>query len=412
MIALNFPEPPHRLYYLTQDVTAGKPGLFWGRSWLSVSTSPDFTLWGSPEAIAFTGTGAPEPPRNAGETRLLSPCVLVHGDRLYMYLNMAKNYGRKEGFVQLAVSQDGVTFALLSPPAYAPVGPDVRWLQTEQPEKDQFNAQHLAWRDPHVIHVAGEYFMYITANLRIHERPDSLKFKLCWPSHIPGKEATCLWKQFGGAIAVAKSVTGIAGPWTMLSPAAAGLVDTVIPRYYKKRIVRNKLEARAWAPENMLLDWNTTELGLHSGFWEMERSSVIEHGGVYHMFFQCWASMVNPAWLQEHLFKGREETAPNITDSSVYHLVAEEPQGPFLPSKATPVLPGSGELGLYGMSYPECSRPICSEEEVRRQERLVIGAYIDDPSTPHGFATLEVSGALRLRWGDDGEPSASRQLQL
>ena len=126
------------------------------------------------------------------------------------------------------------------------------------------------------------------------------------------------------------------------------------------------------------------------------------------MFFMCWASMVNPMWLQDYLFKGREDSAPNITDSTVYHLVSDKPQGPFLPSKATPVVPLSGNTGLYGISYLECTPQVCSDLEVRQGERLVIGAYIDDPSTPHGFATLEASGDLRLRWGADGEPFFTR----
>ena len=82
-----------RLFYLTQDVTAGKPGLFWGRSWISVASSQDFVSWNSPKGVTFTGTGAPEPPPH-GETRLLSPCVIADGGKLYMYFNMAKNYDR------------------------------------------------------------------------------------------------------------------------------------------------------------------------------------------------------------------------------------------------------------------------------------------------------------------------------
>jgi len=178
-----------RMYYLTQDVTKGRPALFWGRSWIATATSKDLTSWQNPSSIQFTGVGAPEPPPE-GETRLLSPCVVLGPERkLYMYLNWAKNYDRKEGRVRLAVSEDGKNFAIVQPPQYSPLGPDVRWLQVEQPESKvagQFNAQHLAWRDPHVIRGQdGSFYMYITANL--HEREDSHKFKLCWPSHLPNR---------------------------------------------------------------------------------------------------------------------------------------------------------------------------------------------------------------------------------
>lgn len=70
----------------------------------------------------------------------------------------------------------------------------------------------------------------------------------------------------------------------------------------------------------------------------------------------------------------------------------------------TPIVPGSLTAGLYGMSLLECTAQLCGAAAAQQEERIVLGAYIDDPSTSVGFATLEVSGRLRFRWDGDGEP--------
>ena len=70
-----------------------------------------------------------------------------------------------------------------------------------------------------------------------------------------------------------------------------------------------------------------------------------------------------------------------------------------------PVVENSGDSGLYGTSYLPCSSSVCTQVEIEAGDMLVIGAYIDDPSTPVGFATLEVSGNLRLHWDPKGEPA-------
>ena len=387
--------PSVRLYYLTQNVPIGRPALFWGRSWIATAISQDLREWRGLASVTFAGNGAPK--WGQGE-RLLSPSLTASEGAIYMYLNWAKHYSRREGYVHLASSTDGVQFSIHHPPAYTPLGPKAPWLATAAPSGD---VQVLAWRDPHVLHdpVSKAFFMYITASQP--EQPDSKAFKLCWPDHREGHPASCFWRQYQGVVAVAASPS-LTGPWRLLPPAERTMVELNVPPQYHRRWVRTKLEARAWGRPLMLLDWNSTQLGEQSGFWEKERSTVVYHGGLYHMFYQCWAEMVNPAWLMQYVFK-RDLDHPNITDHMLYHHVASRPEGPFSPSPRTPVVPGSSAARLYGISMLQCTTGLCGAVAVHEAEMIVAGAYIDAPMTTQGFATLEVSGQLRLRWVD-GEP--------
>ena len=100
---------------------------------------------------------------------------------------------------------------------------------------------------------------------------------------------------------------------------------------------------------------------------------------------------VNPAWLQQYVFE-RDEEHPKTSDWSIYHHVAARPEGPFHPSPRTPIVPGSTEMNLYGVSFTPCKVRVCDASEVAAGEYVAVGAYIDDPSTTKGFATLEISG--------------------
>lgn len=128
------------------------------------------------------------------------------------------------------------------------------------------------------------------------------------------------------------------GPWQLLEPAAAHKIPTSIPPQLHKNVIGSsclKLVARedrrrcilseqaSWGREHLMIDWNSTSLGMHTGWLEKERSSVVYHGGQYHLFFQCWRSMVNPAWIQRYVARTdmHPESWPELTDSTIYHEV-------------------------------------------------------------------------------------------
>jgi len=75
------------------------------------------------------------------------------------------------------------------------------------------------------------------------------------------------------------------------------------------------------------------------------------------------------------------------TESSLYHLVALQPEGPFsLPDREQFVVTGSRESGLYGTSLFELEG-----------EAALAGWF-------HANHTLEISGRFRLRWGPGDVP--------
>ena len=89
----------------------------------------------------------------------MSPSVNLHGKKYYMYFNYAANYGRKEGCVQLGVSDDGVVFTLLQSPEYEPVAPHARWFQVSPPSS--FEAR---------VRVGVRVKVRVTARVRVRDR--------------------------------------------------------------------------------------------------------------------------------------------------------------------------------------------------------------------------------------------------
>ena len=77
-----------------------------------------------------------------------------------------------------------------------------------------------------------------------------------------------VWKQFNGAVAVA-SAQSVLGPWTLMPPAAADLVNTTVPSDYIRGVVGTDCmalrqreprrrcilaERDSWAEQHMILE--------------------------------------------------------------------------------------------------------------------------------------------------------------
>ena len=116
-----------------------------------------------------------------------------------------------------------------------------------------------------------------------------------------------------------------------------------------------------------------------TAYWEMERPWVVQRGKTYHMFFHCWPGMIHPHFSESFWPPGK--TSKYQVESSLYHLVASQPEGPFtLPDRDQYVVSGSRESGLYGTSIFEVEG-----------ETALAGWF-------HANHTLELSGRFRLRW--------------
>ena len=126
------------------------------------------------------------------------------------------------------------------------------------------------------------------------------------------------------------------------------------------------------------------DLGITGLFTEMERPQVIQRAGKYHMFFSCWLKMVAKSWVAQ-LITADPSIKSDLTDSALYHFVADHAQGPYQPAN-TPIVRGSGTLGLYGaMLVPRNND----------QEFDVFGWHIK-------YKTLAIDDAYGVQWGVRG----------
>lgn len=114
-----------------------------------------------------------------------------------------------------------------------------------------------------------------------------------------------------------------------------------------------------------------TEEGIH---YEMERPQVFYRNGLYHLFFSASTLHLNPKWVKQ---VGREQ----VTNCSLYWYVSESITGPFIPSSAKPVVPGSESTDLYGTSFIEAPD----------------GQLVACGTHP-GTSTLEVSTRFPVHW--------------
>lgn len=205
-------------------------------------------------------------------------------------------------------------------PAQPLVEPDTRYYTTEIREFMAESEERRAWRDPSVI--------------RDPQTGQYYMFMTTCTAQTQSLFKGCI------GLAVADCITG---PYTVLPP----LLYPTIPG---------------------------TDEGIFS---EMERPQIIFKDGRYHLFASSSTRLMNPNWLTHIGHNGLDETV-------VYHFVANHLTGPYKPLSDNPLVPGSNQVGLYGLSFIED----------REGEWFAVGC-------DHALFTLEVSGQIRVCWSED-----------
>ncbi|NEO98857.1 MAG: glycoside hydrolase family 68 protein [Symploca sp. SIO2E9] len=187
---------------------------------------------------------------------------------------------------------------------------------------------HRQWRDPFIVFHQNKYWMFTSA---------------------AAKTTSKLYKGCVG-LSVADNLEG---PYTALPPA-------LFPHF-------------------------NTEEGEEGIVYECERSHVYYQDGMWHLFFCVWQRRTNPLWFEQI---GEDVNA--VADSSLYHYVSPEIQGPYTPVSKLPVVKGSSESNLYATSF------ILGLEE----ELVAYGLDIESLS-------LDVSGHWKVLW-DKGYPEIKK----
>jgi len=385
---------PWRMYFLRQRVAKEA---FWDGAHIAtvMRQSTDTQSWGAQwrdeRFIEFQGW---DPGHG---TRLLAGEAVwdLESGMLCLFFTTALVSNRHEKPLQLWISQDGVHFKPSQ--GWEPVAPDARWYMS--------TGDVVPWRDPHIFvdPATGLSWMFLSA---AHRMVGGRAFRAC----INGTgEHGCpdthdVYLKFQGCVAVAQSTYqnrhiihdlppthtahGLRARWQLFPPATRGLGSHVPGPFVGQ-----------------------------SGFWEMERPKVVatvfhEPGSQprykYHLFFNCWLNKVNPQWVAEHL---QGFPSSYLSNSNLYHFTSDRPEGPFHTSARTPVVPGSEESGLYGISLFPIENGVARSEEsshlvhgwklrgdqTTRERLLVLGQTTIDN-------TLMADIDVKLHWDADGEP--------
>jgi len=390
-----------RMYFLRQRVASAE---FWDGAHIATVASQEVPAghprpflsavsWREERFVQFAGWEV------GNRTRLLAGCTAVHPKtgELYLFYNNATVSNRHELALQLAVSapDDGVNFHPL--PGWLPLRPDHGGAQYYVSE-----GAVVPWRDPFVFFdpaSGGSRLLLSSA----HRKVGGTAFKVC----INGTGyPTCpdtyeVYQTFHGCVAVAATEAvvlhregrgemmgrpqGLEGPWRLLPGLTTGVGSVVAGPFSRQ-----------------------------SGFWEMERPSMVafglpQGGGYrYHLFFNCWLNKVNPHWAIQHL-AGKD--AAWLSNSNVYHMVSESVDGPFITSPTSPVLIGSQNSGLYGISLNSLDTGVAVAgrpshvvhgwklrgDQATRDDWLALGKTRMDN-------TLAMGTEHTLVWREDGEP--------
>jgi len=104
--------------------------------------------------------------------------------------------------------------------------------------------------------------------------------------------------------------------------------------------------------------------------------------------------LVDADWVRKmlHATPGIE---PDFTDSAIYHLVANEIQGPFTPFEGGVIVHGSGSTGLYGTTI--VPRPNSTLIDV-------FGGIVAVEEGDESGLTMELSGDVGFEWQPNGRP--------
>lgn len=196
------------------------------------------------------------------------------------------------------------------------------------------SSRHRQWRDPFVIYYQNKYWMFISAAAKT----DS-SFRGC----------------VGLAVADRPE-----GPYKTLPPV-------VFPTFEHK----------------------STQEGI---FYECERTHVVYKGGKWHLFFSTYKRRVNPHWLEQ-----LDEDKDLISDSSLYHFVSSNIEGPYVPVSKVPIVEGSSQTNLFSTNFVSNRAGVMT----------AYGSYI-------GCLALDISGQWHVLWDNDkpriSNPNDSEKL--
>lgn len=183
------------------------------------------------------------------------------------------------------------------------------------------NSRHHQWRDPYVIYHENKYWMFISAAAKTNS-------------------------SFAGCVGLAVSDSP-EGPYQTLPPV-------VFPTFKNQ----------------------STEEGM---FYECERSHVVYKEGKWHLFFSTYLRRINLDWF-ETLGKDKDL----ITDSTLYHFISPNIEGPYLPAEEIPVVQGSSQTEIFATNFVA-------------NQAGGISAY----GSCMGCLDLDVSGQWQVLWDND-----------
>jgi hypothetical protein len=302
----------YRLFYLS-----GRTDLdpWWRTSWICGAQSADMLHWKHLGPVL-------EPLDNQGweSGRLFAGSAYKEADTYYLFYSAACESDIAKEAIGLATSSDGTSWRrfeqpLLSPQEHAPVVPvaDVDYA-------GRCNwSDHLHWRDPYVVKepLTQKYYLFFCASLR----------------------GASLY-QGGVGVAIADH---LAGPYQLLPPVAGPGVEAPEPPEESVATLSPAVSPAAVSPAAMLPAQSVDHTASWP-FYHLERPQVIYFQGQYHLFFSCFKNFVNPLWL--------DQVGPHrVSDSTLYWYVSDSITGPFKPTSALPVVPGSETTGLYGTTF-------------------------------------------------------------
>jgi beta-fructofuranosidase len=186
--------------------------------------------------------------------------------------------------IGLAISQDGINWARYSEQEFLKPSLDNPYYDTYKRSWNNEYYYHFQWRDPYII-----------------KDDQTGKYYMFMSGFLKNSNNS----HFRGCVGLAVADT-ITGPYELLPPVTVPFIGEK-PHFFT---------------------------------YEMERPQVIFKNGKYHLFFSTWKHAINPEWLEE---VGR----PNLTDSSLYHYVADCITGPYQPINSIPIVVNSPKTGLY-----------------------------------------------------------------
>lgn len=336
-----------RLYYLTAWWPSDTSTPFWFNSDIATTVSADMQSWEAPEQVQFSNWRY-----GATGVRLLAGDAIHHAGFVWLLFSTGNTKDREESDIALCKSTDGIVFEVVSHSAVARPG---TW-------------QSNAWRDPFLFSHKGRVGVMVSG--RGPNREDATPFELC-------DSTDCMITQYRAAVGLA----WVEGDTELKFEAvkSSSVTDTIQLNHH----VHNSEQLKQIDGRMRRVVRRFMVKGPQEGFWEIERQQVLERAGRFHMFFNCWRRFVNQEWLAKHLGAGA-----GISESTLYHLEASSIDGPYTTSERTPIVPGSGSTGLYGLRFID---------DGDSNSRLIWGWYV-------GEFSLHLKHTWRLGWDQNQQP--------